>query len=64
MDLVAGIARARGMTVVFIEHDMDIVFSISERIRVMHMGRLFAEGKPEEIRENLEVKQIYLGESE
>jgi ABC-type branched-subunit amino acid transport system ATPase component len=30
----------------------------------MHMGRLFAEGKPEEIRENLEVKQIYLGESE
>ena len=64
MDLVAGIARARGMTVVFIEHDMDIVFSISERIRVMHMGRLFAAGKPEEIRENLEVKQIYLGESE
>ncbi len=64
MELVAGIARARGMTVVFIEHDMDIVFSISERIRVMHMGRLFAEGKPEEIRENLEVKQIYLGESE
>ncbi|MGD0623985.1 MAG: ABC transporter ATP-binding protein [Thermodesulfobacteriota bacterium] len=64
MDLVAGIARARGMTVVFIEHDMDIVFSISERIRVMHMGRLFAAGKPEEIRENREVKQIYLGESE
>jgi branched-chain amino acid transport system ATP-binding protein len=64
MDLVAGIAGARGMTVVFIEHDMDIVFSISQRIRVMHMGRLFAEGKPEEIRDNLEVKQIYLGESE
>jgi branched-chain amino acid transport system ATP-binding protein len=64
MDLVAGIARVRGMTVVFIEHDMDIVFSISDRIRVMHLGRLFAEGKPQEIRENLEVKQIYLGESE
>ncbi len=64
MDLVASIARARGMTVIFIEHDMDIVFSISERIRVMHLGRLFAEGKPEEIRENLEVKQIYLGDSD
>jgi branched-chain amino acid transport system ATP-binding protein len=64
MELVVNIARARGMTVVFIEHDMDIVFSISDRIRVMHLGRLFAEGRPEEIRENREVKQIYLGESE
>lgn len=63
MEMVVHIARSRAMTVVFIEHDMDIVFSISDRIRVMHMGRLFAEGKPEEIRENREVKQIYLGES-
>ncbi len=63
MELVAIIAKARGMTVVFIEHDMDIVFSISDRIRVMHLGGLFAEGKPEEIRRSPEVKQIYLGES-
>jgi branched-chain amino acid transport system ATP-binding protein len=41
---------------------MDIVFSVSDRIRVLHMGQLFAEGKPEEIRANREVKQIYLGE--
>jgi branched-chain amino acid transport system ATP-binding protein len=64
MELVVRIAKARRMTVVFIEHDMDIVFSISDRIRVMHQGGLFAEGRPEEIRDNLQVKQIYLGESE
>ena len=64
MDLVAVIAQTRRMTVVFIEHDMDIVFSVSDRIRVLHMGQLFAEGTPEEIRRNREVKQIYLGESE
>jgi branched-chain amino acid transport system ATP-binding protein len=62
MNLVAGIGKMRRMTVVFIEHDMDIVFSVSDRIRVLHMGQLFAEGKPEEIRANREVKQIYLGE--
>jgi len=63
MELVVTVARARGMTVVFIEHDMEVVFSVADRIRVMHTGRVFAEGTPEEIRENLEVRQIYLGEA-
>jgi branched-chain amino acid transport system ATP-binding protein len=63
MELVVNVARARGMTVVFIEHDMEVVFSVADRIRVMHTGRVFAEGTPADIRENPEVRQIYLGEA-
>ncbi len=61
-ELVKRLAKERGMTVLLIEHDMSVVFSISEMIRVMHQGQLIAEGKPEEIRSNAKVQQIYLGE--
>lgn len=54
--------RERGLSIVFIEHDMDVVMSISQKIRVMHQGGIIAEGDPEEIRRNDEVKRIYLGE--
>lgn len=54
--------QERGLSIVFIEHDMDVVMSISQKIRVMHQGRIIAEGDPEEIRRNDEVKRIYLGE--
>jgi branched-chain amino acid transport system ATP-binding protein len=62
MDSVYEIGKSRGMTVLFIEHDMSIVFSISEKIRVMHQGSLIIEGKPDEIMNHDEVKRIYLGE--
>jgi len=52
----------RGLTILFIEHDMDIVLSISQRIRVMHQGRIIAEGTSDEISNNEEVRRIYLGE--
>lgn len=61
-ELVQKLARERGLTVLLIEHDMSVVFKISEKIRVMHQGKLIAEGKPEEIRRNAEVQRIYLGE--
>lgn len=61
MKKVYEIAQSRGITILFIEHDMSVVFMISEKIRVMHQGSLFAEGKPDEIRTNDEVKKIYLG---
>ncbi len=49
------------ITVLLIEHDMDVAFEVAERISVLHLGRLLAEGTPEEIRANREVQQIYLG---
>jgi len=60
--LVARIARERKLTVLFTEHDMDVVFSVAQRIRVLHQGRLIAEGAPEEIRGLAEVKRVYFGE--
>jgi branched-chain amino acid transport system ATP-binding protein len=51
-------------TVVIIEHDMDVVFSLADRITVLHMGTILASGLPNEIRENQAVKDAYLGETE
>jgi len=46
---------------VLVEHDMDIVFSISKRIIVMNRGEVIADGPPSEIADNARVKEIYLG---
>jgi len=53
-----------GKTVVIIEHDMDVVFSLADRITVLHRGEILATGAPEEIRRNQAVKDAYLGEAE
>jgi branched-chain amino acid transport system ATP-binding protein len=50
-----------GKTLVIIEHDMDVVFSISDRISVLYYGKILATGAAHEIRENQEVKKAYLG---
>ena len=49
------------LTLVFIEHDMDIVFQVAGTIRVLCYGRVLAEGTPAEIRANPEVIRAYLG---
>ncbi len=60
--LIQKLWQSRDMTVVFIEHDMDMVFSISQKIRVLHYGEIIAEGRPEEISTNRAVIEAYLGE--
>ncbi len=62
MALTERIARDRGLTVLFTEHDMDVVFSVADRIMVLHQGRVIAEGKPAEVRADPEVQRVYLGE--
>jgi branched-chain amino acid transport system ATP-binding protein len=53
-----------GKTLVIIEHDMDVVFSLADRITVLHYGQILATGPPGEIRQNQAVKDAYLGELE
>jgi branched-chain amino acid transport system ATP-binding protein len=61
--LIAKIVRERGLTLLFTEHDMDVVFSIAEKITVLHQGQVLAEGTPAEVRSNPEVQRVYLGET-
>jgi branched-chain amino acid transport system ATP-binding protein len=61
IELILQLARTHGLTILFCEHDMDIVFSISRSIMVMHQGRTLIQAKPEEIRSNPEVQAAYLG---
>jgi len=63
IDLIGRITREKGLTLLFTEHDMEVVFSISERIMVLHQGRLIAEGSPEEVRNDPDVQKVYLGEA-
>ncbi len=60
--LVALVRALKGRyTIVLIEHKMDIIMSVSDRISVMHFGSLIAEGTPAEIQRNREVRRAYLG---
>jgi branched-chain amino acid transport system ATP-binding protein len=51
-----------GKTLVIIEHDMDVVFSLADQITVLHYGQILATGPPDEIRKNQAVKDAYLGD--
>jgi len=62
MRLTARIARDHSIGVLFTEHDMDVVFEHADRIRVLNRGSLIAEGTPEQVRANHDVRAIYLGE--
>ena len=51
----------RGITVMFVAHDMDLVFGVAQRIIVLHYGEIIVEGPPDEIQNNPKVREIYMG---
>ena len=51
----------RGITLILIEHDMDVALTVAERVTMMHDGRVIVEGTPAEIRANQLVHDLYLG---
>jgi branched-chain amino acid transport system ATP-binding protein len=64
VDLVRRLHQDQGMSILFIEHDMDIVFGIAQRITVLDQGRVLAEGVPDAISSDPKVRAAYLGSIE
>lgn len=60
--LIRDIVKARNLTLLFTEHDMSVVFGIAERISVLHHGEIIASGTPDAVRNDPEVRRVYLGE--
>jgi len=63
VSLVKRLVRERGIGVLFTEHSMDVVFAHADRIIVLARGRLIAEGAPEVIRDDAQVREVYFGRS-
>ena len=61
MALVSGVARERGIGVLFTEHDMDAVFDHADFVLVLVRGEIIARGKPAEVRADPLVREVYLG---
>ena len=61
MIFIKKLVEERGLSILFTEHDMSVVFGIAKRISVLHQGTLIADGKPDEVRANEEVQKVYLG---
>ncbi len=64
MELIKRLASTQGLTILFCEHDMEVVFSIAQKIMVMHQGQSIIQAEPEEVRSNKEVQDAYLGGGE
>ena len=61
VDLIQKLNKDENLTILFTEHDMDVIFDIADRVSVLHQGRLIFEGLPEEVQRNDSVKDCYLG---
>jgi branched-chain amino acid transport system ATP-binding protein len=62
MTIIGDIARQGGKTIVMVEHNMNVVMGISDRITVMNLGRVLTEGTPAQIAADKTVQSVYLGE--
>jgi branched-chain amino acid transport system ATP-binding protein len=63
MEVVVGALRAAGLTVLFVEHDMDIVERYAERVLAFYDGTVIADGPPAEALHDDQVKQFVVGET-
>ena len=61
MQLAVKTCRDRNVALLFTEHDMDVVFGSADRVIVINRGRIIAQGSPDEVRANAEVRAVYLG---
>lgn len=64
VELVTTLAQEQGLTVLLSEHDMDVVFGISDQVTVLHQGRVIIDGSPEQVQEDERVIEVYLGAEE
>jgi branched-chain amino acid transport system ATP-binding protein len=63
IDLINRLTTDLGLTILFCEHDMELVFSIAHKIMVMQQGKSIIQAKPDQVRDNKEVQEAYLGGS-
>ena len=61
MELIRGLAGSEGLTILFCEHDMEVVFNVAQSIMVMHQGITIIQGGPDEVRNSRQVQECYLG---
>ena len=61
MSLIQRLANDQGLTILFCEHDMEVVFNVAQSIMVMQQGRTIAQGIPDQVKQNSEVQKAYLG---
>jgi branched-chain amino acid transport system ATP-binding protein len=64
MALIKRLASSRGLTILFCEHDMEVVFNVAQSIMVLHQGLTIMQGKPDDVRNSSQVQECYLGGAE